>query len=536
MTTPAYAADGQATRYGRTVRRFAFAFLASASAPLIFAAGCGDQTVTPTQTPPNPDAGDTDAADGGSDLTIGVPNKFVFRGMVITPDDAIDGEVFVVDEMIVCVEKGRKCSESKDATGATIIETHGVIAPGLIDTHNHILFDIFDNDDWGPEKAYENHSDWPKEARYSAMLDVKQCLEDASQGKPTWCPAKYDGQGNLKCEMNKWGELKGMIAGTTSIVGLPGNSVACFGSLSRSIDGPNNDLKNGDLVQTSSLFPPAPASADGVCNNVTAMKTSAYLIHVGEGTNEKARAEFDILGSVTTTDNCLYAPSTVITHGTAFTAAEFAKMGQTGMKLTWSPASNVALYGVTTNIPLALDNNVMVTLAPDWSMGGSQNMLDEMRFANAWDDKNWGDRLSTKDIVTMSTKNAAIALGLDDKIGTIKVGLFADLFVVKGDPKAPYDAVVAATPATVRAVMVGGKILFGDESLQRASPATPCEKIELCGAKKFVCVAETDQANKLNQTYEQIKDILETGMTDMDQASSTDPWSFAPLAPVYRCP
>jgi len=114
--------------------------------------------------------------------------------------------------------------------GATIIETHGVIAPGLIDTHNHILFDIFDDSDWLPAAVYANHDEWPAEPRYQAMLDVKQCLEDASQGKPAWCPATYDGAGNLKCEMDKWGELKGLIAGTTSIVGLPGISSKCFSS------------------------------------------------------------------------------------------------------------------------------------------------------------------------------------------------------------------------------------------------------------------------------------------------------------------
>src|SRR5438034_328506 len=81
--------------------------------------------------------------------------------------------------------------DAPHAGGATIIDTRGVIAPGLIDTHNHILFDIFDDDDWLPTKAYTNHDQWPNEARYQAMLDVKQCLEDASQGKPTWCPATY---------------------------------------------------------------------------------------------------------------------------------------------------------------------------------------------------------------------------------------------------------------------------------------------------------------------------------------------------------
>ena len=127
-----------------------------------------------------------------------------------------------------------------------------------------------------------------------------------------------------------------------------------------------------------------------MCANYTSGKTAAYLIHIGEGIDQAARDEFAKLGTLTTTSGCLYAPQTTITHGTSFTATEFATMKTKDMKLTWSPASNVALYGATTNIPLALDNGIIVSLAPDWSMGGSQNMLDELRFAKKLSDTQLG--------------------------------------------------------------------------------------------------------------------------------------------------
>src|SRR5277367_2133238 len=73
------------------------------------------------------------------------------------------------------------------AAGATLIDTQGIIAPGTIDTHNHILFDIFDNSDWFPAQLYQDHDQWTTEPKYGAMLDVKQCLVDDSQGKPDWC-------------------------------------------------------------------------------------------------------------------------------------------------------------------------------------------------------------------------------------------------------------------------------------------------------------------------------------------------------------
>jgi len=486
--------------------------------------------------PHEEDAGDGAAPEPGlpATLTPGAPDRILLVGTVVTPDAAFDGEVLVEGNLLTCVAAGNGCRGNVGAVGATIIETHGVIAPGLIDTHNHILFDIFDNSDWLPSQLYTNHDDWPKETRYQAMLDVKQCLEDASQGKPTWCPTTYDGAGSLKCEMDKWGELKALVAGTTSVVALAGTTSACFGSLARTIDAAQNGLGQ-DKVQTSALFPPSRASADGVCANFASGRTDAYLIHVGEGTDAEARAELAALGAVTTTPGCLYSPKTTITHGTSFGPGEFAQMAAAGMKLTWSPASNVALYGRTTDVPAALAAGVTIALAPDWSMGGSQNLLDEMRFADAWDDKNFSNRLAAKDLVAMTTKNAAAVLALGNRLGHLTVGHVADLFVVGRVRPDPFAAIVEARPRDVRLTMVGGRILYGDAQLKAAGPASPgCEDLAICGAPKFLCVAEASSANKLGQTYAEIKAALEAALVDVDGLTA-DGFDFAPLTPLVRC-
>ncbi|MBI5611070.1 MAG: amidohydrolase family protein, partial [Deltaproteobacteria bacterium] len=359
--------------------------------------------------------GDSAADMQNSDQVGPAPDRYLLVGTLVTPTEHFAGQLLAVGATITCAEPGTACEQRPDAAGAHRIETKGLILPGLIDMHNHILFDIFDDDDWLPAKSYLDHNEWPKEARYAAMLDVKQCLENASQGKPTWCMAPYNTkEGNLKCEMDKWGELKGLIAGTTSIVGLAGTTAPCFASVARTIDASQNGL-TADKVQTSALFPPSTAAADGVCKNFAKGTTAAYLIHCGEGINDKAKAEFATLNAVSTEDGCLLAPGTVITHGTAFDPPIFATMASTGVKLTWSPASNVALYGSTTDIPSALAAGVVVSLGPDWSMGGSQNMLDELRFADGWDNSHWSNHLTPKDLLKMATVNAAQSLGLGDQ-------------------------------------------------------------------------------------------------------------------------
>jgi hypothetical protein len=74
--------------------------------------------------------------------------------------------------------------------------------------HRHLqltLFDVFDENDWAPTPVYTNPSEWFSDPRYSALVDAKQYLN--SEGGSAV---------DYGCEMEKYGELKALIAGTTS--------------------------------------------------------------------------------------------------------------------------------------------------------------------------------------------------------------------------------------------------------------------------------------------------------------------------------
>ncbi len=120
------------------------------------------------------------------------------------------------------------------------------------------------------------------------MVNAKQYL-NGEDGSP-W---------DFGCEMDKYGELKGLVAGTTSIVGAanPENR-GCYASLARTIDQSPNGLP-ADHVQAATLFPSA-TSANGVCKNFGDGKTDAYLIHLAEGVDDTAHGEFAKLENLTT--------------------------------------------------------------------------------------------------------------------------------------------------------------------------------------------------------------------------------------------
>jgi hypothetical protein len=437
--------------------------------------------------------------------------------------------VLIDGDTLTCVAPS--CAGSPTAGMATIVDTQGVIFPGLIDTHNHILFDIFDETHWSPMQAYNNHNQWTNEAKYGAMVDTKQYLNGESPS-----PVDYG------CEMNKYGEIKGLVAGTTSILGAANPARTCYGTLARTIDHPANGLGD-DKIQVGTLFP-STASADGVCANLMDGDTDAYVIHIGEGVDQTSLNEWSNLNTVTSMDGCLYSPKTAIVHGTALGDPQFTTMGQIGMSLVWSPRSNVFLYGggtdfsKTTNIPLALSKGINVALAPDWSMGGSQNLLDELRFADLVDNTAWGDQLTPKMLVEMVTTNAAKVLGLEAVLGSLAPGLKADVMVISGDGCDPYVALLAARPKDVRLVLVGGKALYGDPALETLGPATPgCEALDVCGTSKFICVAAPSMSatDKFGQTLVEIQTTLNTALAAYDMMNVSQ-WNFAPITPVVRCP
>jgi 5-methylthioadenosine/S-adenosylhomocysteine deaminase len=460
-------------------------------------------------------------ADPPATIILGASDRILLQGTVVGPAGFFAGEVLVESNLITCVAPS--CSGQPGAIGATIVTTNGIILPGLVDAHNHGLYNIFDETDWSPLHFYTNHSQWTAETRYGQMVNAKQYL-GGENGSPV----------NYQCEMDKYAEIKALIAGTTSFLLAPGPTNACYASVIRTIDTPQNDLGQ-DKIQTS-VSVPTETSAQSVCNNFASGTTDAYVVHIAEGTDQTALNEFATLSS--RAGGCLLSPKTTIVHGTALGTAEFTTMAAHGMRLVWSPRSNMFLYNDTARIDLAIQAGVStIALAPDWALGGSINLLDELRFADAIDQTKFGDILTPERLFRMVTIDAAKALAVDGFLGSLEVGKRADITVIGGYPGDPYGALLLATPVSVRMVMVDGRVLYGDSQLIGAGPTSPgCETVSVCAAGKFLCIAELSTLNKLDQTYANIRQIIVDALVDYDTNVIPTLPPFSPIAPLTQCP
>jgi cytosine/adenosine deaminase-related metal-dependent hydrolase len=180
-------------------------------------------------------------------------------------------------------------------------------------------------------------------------------------------------------------------------------------------------------------------------------------------------------------------PGVSVIHGVALKPADFHDMAAREVGLLWSPRSNLELYGETTDVVSALREKVTIALSPDWSPTGSDGMLQELKFATTWNSGQAHSVFTDAQLVLMATKYPARLAGLADKIGTLAVGYYADLMVVKSTGQDVYSSIVHANPADISLVVVGGEPVYGDLELMKSLLLhQQTEMLTLCGVRKAI--------------------------------------------------
>lgn len=457
--------------FGSTRRSLSAAALTLALASV--GAACGGVAVTPI-------GGDTPPPTATA-MATGTPiaADWKLRGAIVTTAGVIDpGEITVLGDTITCV--GASCP-----TGAEVpvYDAGGYVFPGLVDLHNHVGYDFLPA--WTPSHTYSNRNQWQSDSAYA---DAKQPY--------------VDNQSAYTCEMTKYAEIGQLVSGVTTTEGAP--SRTCIETLVRDID--NYNELGTDWVRTNILGISSVTDSDAA--NLRAQMdtgaTRAYLIHLAEGIDATSRNEWDALAAKN-----LVRKETVIIHGTALTDAEFQQMAAAGMPLVWSPVSNLNLYGATTDVATAKADGVRISLAPDWTLSGSANMLDELHAAAAWSDAN-GQVFTDRELFDMATSHPADAASYGNLLGRLQPGAKADLFVLKGwDGADPWTSLVRhATRADVALVVIGGVGLYGTPDRMAPFATDLSETVSVCGEDRLVTVAKPITTDLLGQTWSDIRSTI----------------------------
>ncbi|HEB56909.1 MAG TPA: hypothetical protein ENI98_11545 [Gammaproteobacteria bacterium] len=404
---------------------------------------------------------------GQCDIQVGDSNWLIQGNILRSNGILAQGEVLVVDNSIACV--GCDCSTEVGAASASVLTcASALVTPGLINSHDHLTFAQNSPVDTAGER-YNHRHEWRLGINGATTISVAPGGSTAAQ----------------------WGELRQVMAGTTSILG----SSTSDGML-RNLDRAQSDpIADHDTVKLRT-FPLGDSNgslslncADYSIAAPPAPPFSAHVPHVAEGVDNFASNEFRCLNGSDPNGADYRAATTAYINSVGLNASDTKTMADAGMGMIWSPRSNTYLYGTTTPIPNFKQQGGLVALGTDWSVSGSINLLRELACAAEWNDR-WSGLFTDQEMADLVTENAAKIAGFDDVIGSLTVGKLADITIWNGSANTGSDAIFNAGNDDVILVLRGGLPLYGDDSILSAiTTLQDCETIDVCGTSKRLCAA-----------------------------------------------
>lgn len=398
-----------------------------------------------------------------NDIVGDVIPHYALHGHVVTMNDdrdvVMNGYVEILGDEIVAIQESRP-------SDLQVVEAGGLIFPGLIDAHNHPGYNVLGMVPF--EQLFQDRYEWradPLNAAFNAQL------------YSIWDYGGYDAQ-----YLNSWklAEVRALTAGTTSIQGSNCNGWwHPYGRQGIGID-------NVERFPARVYHDTFPLSHDlSFWYAKTQQYWDRFLIHLAEGVNSAALAEFYTLQATGLLDSRV-----TIIHGVALGQNQWTAMATAGANLVWSPQSNLYLYGQTADIPGALAAGVNIALGPDWTESGSRNVLDELRVADQIDNEQWGDVISPRQLAEFVTRNAAKAVGSEHFLGQIAPGYRANLMVIPGSPREPYEALLRAEPSKVKLTVVDGMPKYGNpDVMAKFDFVGGAETIYVGGVEKTLSLA-----------------------------------------------
>lgn len=386
---------------------------------------------------------------------------FVLEGRIVTLSrrGVVDGRLAVRGGRIAAiVAAGEPLPAALRA--APVVPTGGTVYPGLIDLHNHYVYDIAPL--WRVPRLYHDRSQWADVASKKAEVSLPVKL---LAGWPPTAKA-----------IVRYVEAKALIGGTTTGQGMKTQvkgGYAAFRGAMRNVE----STEDPRLPESATLVPTLGRRAEDFAAFRAALEKrrllgGGYFYHLAEGTGELALRTYEDLR-----DNDLLQPPLVGIHGLGLGPADLRALRDAGASLVWSPFSNLLLYGQTLDVRTLLASRVRFAIGSDWSPSGSKNLLEELKVARHVARAQGAD-LAAERLVRGVTSDAAEILGWSAQVGRLRTGALADLLVIAGTDGDPYERLIDATERDVRLVVVHGAPRYGTRALMEelhADPGLPLE-------------------------------------------------------------
>lgn len=423
---------------------------------------------------------------------------FVLTGRVVTMNAARDvhddGQVAISQGRIVAVgPRGQELPA--EFAKAPRIDTESTLYPGLIDLHNHFVYNVLSL--WTVPRRYDDRSQWPRAATYApeVTLPVRALAEAPRSARA----------------LVRYVEAKALIGGTSTGQGIRtrvNGGPKLFRGAMRNVEVTND----GRLPEAGTLVPTLYVDEKRVAAFRKSLDSRAsYFYHLAEGINDRARKTFtDLL------ENDLLQPSLVGIHCLGLQPEDLDKFVAAGAKTVWSPLSNMLLYGRTLDLKAVKASGVPLAIGCDWSPSGSKNLLQELKVAR-WEADRQKAGLSDADLVACVTSTPAAMIKWASHIGTLADDALADVLVIAGADGDPYEHLIKASEADIRLLLIHGVARYGERELMEqlhTTPEIPLETWALNGSERaFHLYAPDSELNDLSLAA--ATETLSTAMADL---------------------
>ncbi len=354
----------------------------------------------------------------------------LIKNAKILPMDGADiftSDLFIEGKYIKKIEKN-----ISDEADQTIDASNMVLMPAFINSHSHVGMSLFRN--YGEEVdlyTWLNDYIWPLEERLdnrqTYLASMLSLIEMANNGIGTFADMYFFSEATIKaCK-----------------------EIGLRAQISRGLSVPDDDdyrlkeniylykkYKDYDLIDIG-LGPHAIYTSN--LDYLKKISDLAYKykmpihIHLSETKkeNEDCIERFGMTPTEVFEKAGIFKHKTIAAHGIYLTDNDLDIIKENKVSVVHNPSSNLKLKSGFMNLSRLLDKGIDVCLGTDSSASNNKlSILREMELA-ALVSKLYSSRIVTaREILEMATINGAKALGLDDKIGSIKVGKEADLILI----------------------------------------------------------------------------------------------------------
>lgn len=312
--------------------------------------------------------------------------------------------------------------------------SEATVFPGLINSHDHIDFNLFPR---LRNRIYNNYREWGKDIHENNKNEINSILNIPQ-------PLRV-----------KWGLYKNLLCGVTTVVNH-GDKLN-IGEDIISVFQEANSLHSVGFEKLWKLK---------LNNPLT--RHALIAIHAGEGTDEVSHNEIDQLIS----SNYLNKDIVAI-HGVPMDKKQASKF----KALVWCPLSNHFLLNKTADIK-DLKTATNVIFGTDSTLTANWNIWSHLQEALA------EEQLTDKELFESITSIPARVWDMQD-IGLVEANKTADLVVAKGSLSFP--SFFNTTPGDILLVIHKGEIKLYDESLApQIKPTEKFTKLSIDGITKYV--------------------------------------------------